>query len=295
MSTCRVLCGVCTCEVLPRRSFIDSHLLLLLLLLREELMGSKAVSFNLELAVVARWLGLLGAAVDPLRFVSPVLVLFGDHVELLLQGVYLVVLDNRLDDSSHIVLPIETFKNSRDTVQLSVVGVVEPGNGRNSILSLEKVSYRGVVNDDDVFHGAAQPRQILDEGVVVESAVLSEKQVGTHLLRVKVFHQRLSILRQTRSKDYKLVYFVHLFEELGDKGPHKNVDWLDFTIDFYRQNDISVLDRLKRRVHQSFVEVKHQGFTTGLRCSLWPQQVLILKVLILLLLSLMGLIAGLGP
>ena len=71
-----------------------------------------------------------------------------------------------------------------DPLQLSVSGVIVPVDGGDGVLRLEQVSHWGVVYDDDILHGAAQSRQVFDEGIVEESAVLSEQEVGTHLTRV---------------------------------------------------------------------------------------------------------------
>ena len=75
--------------------------------------------------------------------------------------------------------------------------------------------------------------------------MLPEEQVGAHLLRVQVAHQRFRILRQTRCEDNELVDLVHAFEELCDKRPHKYVDCADLPIDLNWQHDVCILHRFE--------------------------------------------------
>lgn len=61
--------------------------------------------------------------------------------------------------------------------QLSVRGVIIPTQDRQAVFRLELVAVRRVVNDDDVFHGAAHSCHIFDELVVEEGAVFTEKSL----------------------------------------------------------------------------------------------------------------------
>jgi len=176
------------------------------------------------------------------------LVLRGSHVQLFLPGINLVVLNHSSYDLADIFLTDHSIEESCDSIELSIGGVVVPGNSGHSIFWLEKVCYWRVIHDNYILHWTPKSRQVLHERVVEESAVLSEQEVRAHLLRVKVLHQGLCVLRETRSEDDELVYFVHALEELGNERPHKNVDRADLTIDFDGKHDISTFHRFERGV-----------------------------------------------
>jgi hypothetical protein len=193
-----------------------------------------------------------------------VLVLRGSHVQLFLSGVNLVVLNNSSDDFADIFFTDHSIEKRCDSIELSVGGVVVPGDCGHGIFRLEKVGYWRIIHDYDVLHGTSQSRQVLHECVVEESTVLSEQEVRAHLLRVKVLHQGLCVFRETRSEDYELVYFVHSFKELGDERPHKNVDCADLTIDLDWKHDISTFHRFERGVDKGLIQVEDKSFATSL-------------------------------
>ena len=68
------------------------------------------------------------------------------------------------------------------------------------------------------------------------------------------------------------------FEELGDVGPHQDVDCADLAIDLHGQLNIGILDRFKRRMNKRFVEVKYEGLAALFTGTLGSKQVLVAKV-----------------
>lgn len=177
----------------------------------------------------------------------------GCQVDLLLPWINLVVCDDCPDDLADVFFTVESIKEERNSVQFGIAGVVVPRNSWHGILRLEQVGNGRVVDDDYILHGAAQPGQVLDKGVIEEGAVLTEQQVRTHLLWVEMLHQRLCILGKTGREDDQLVCLMHALEELSHEWAHQDVDWADLTIDFDWEHDVGILHRLERRVHEGFV------------------------------------------
>ena len=130
---------------------------------------------------------------NSLRLVSTVL-LGTSKIKLLLPGINFIVGNDCPDNLPHVVLKHHALKQSRNTIQLGVCRFIVPTHGRHGVLRLKEVGHGRIIYNYDVFHGTAQSCQIFDISTVEESAVLAEKQVRAHLLRVKVFHQRLCIL-----------------------------------------------------------------------------------------------------
>jgi len=86
-------------------------------------------------------------------------------------------LDDHADDLPDIVLLIEFIEQRRDSLKLSIRGIIIPRDGRHGVLWLEEVRNGRVIDDNNIFHGASQPRQILHIRVIEESAVLAEQKV----------------------------------------------------------------------------------------------------------------------
>lgn len=49
--------------------------------------------------------------------------------------------------------------------------------------------------------------------------------------------------------------FAHSFEEAWNSRPHEDVDLADLALDFDREDDVGVLNRLELGVDKSFVKV----------------------------------------
>lgn len=78
-------------------------------------------------------------------------------------------------DFSNIIFLVEPLEQYGDSLQFHIARLIIPTHGRDGILWLEKIGDGRVVHDDNVFHGAAQPGQVLDVGVVKVCAVLAEE------------------------------------------------------------------------------------------------------------------------
>jgi len=83
--------------------------------------------------------------------------------------------------------------------------------------------------------------------------MLSEQLVHAHTLRVKHLHQRLRILRQTRSEHNKFIVLMHPLEELRHERPDQDVDHADLVLNLNRQGNVRVLHCLERGVDQGLV------------------------------------------
>lgn len=78
----------------------------------------------------------------------------------------------------------------------------------------------------------------------------------------------------------------HTVQKLGDAWTHQNVNLANVTLDFDWQHDVWVLNLFELRMHQSFIEVKHQCLFANLRFSLRPNEPLLVLSGLLLLLTL---------
>ena len=107
--------------------FVLEHIgcLVIALLLLDHVVATVAVQFG----------GLLGAAVDSLRFVPSVLC--GRHIKLLLSWVDLVICDDGSDDFAHIVFLHHACQQSINPVQLRIRRIVIPAHRRHGVFRLE--------------------------------------------------------------------------------------------------------------------------------------------------------------
>ena len=223
------------CMLLRVSRFVLEHIgcLVIALLLLDHVVATVAVQFC----------GLLGAAVDSLRFVSSVLC--GRHIKLLLSWVDLVICDDSSDDFAHIVFLHHTGQQGIDPVKLRIRRIVIPAHCRHGIFRLEQVSHWRIIYNNDILHRASEACQILHICVIEESAVLSEQKVRAHFLRVQMRHERLCILGKTCREDDELIKLVHSLEELIDEGANQDVDCANLAVNLYREHDISVINRFE--------------------------------------------------
>ena len=115
------------------------------------------------------------------------------QVNLLSAVINLVVLDDLADDSTHVFLVCELFKDRCDPVQLGVTHVIIPTCARYGVLWLPQVCNWRVVHDDHVGHGAPEASEILHEGIVELCTMLTEELVLAEAIGVKLRNKRLSI------------------------------------------------------------------------------------------------------
>ena len=203
-----------------------------------------------------------------------------------------IIFDHFPDDLADIGLICHFLEDRGNPRQFCVLHVVIPGDARNSILRLEQESNRRVVNDDYVGHRTAQPRQVLDKGIVEVRAMLAEEFVPAVTLWVQLLHQGLGVLRQTGGEHNQLVVLGHTVEELANARSDEDVNLTDLALDLDRQDDVWVLDLLELGVHQSLIKVEHKSFAADHLFRLRANQPLLLlgffgSLLILLLLLLL--------
>lgn len=113
---------------------------------------------------------LLLSVVNFLRMVS----LLRVEIDLLCLRVDLIVAYNLSDDLSHIFLISQSFQDKSCSWELSVCHVVVPRDAWHGVLWLEHVGNWRVIEDDNVLHVSSKSGEVLNEGVIHESAVLSE-------------------------------------------------------------------------------------------------------------------------
>lgn len=68
--------------------------------------------------------------------------------------------------------------------------------------------------------------------------MFSEEFVCAPVLRVKLLHEWLCILRQTRCEDHQLVVLMHAFEELRNVRSDEHINHADLGLNFNWQNDV---------------------------------------------------------
>ena len=210
----------------------------------------------------------VGLSCTSLGVVSPL----GLQVDLLCAVVDHVVSDDLPDDFSDVFLKGQLLKKGGDLVQLHVAHVVVPTGAGDGVLWLEHESDWGVVHDDDICHGSAKPGQVLDEGIVVEGAVLPEEFVGAESFWIQLGHQWLGILGQTGSENDQFVVLAHSLEEAGYTRPNKNIDLTYLALNLNRKDDVSIFNRLELRMHKGFIQVKHECLSSNIVLALRSYQ-----------------------
>mmetsp|Transcript_2375 Transcript_2375/g.3605 ORF Transcript_2375/g.3605 Transcript_2375/m.3605 type:complete len:317 (-) Transcript_2375:521-1471(-) len=187
--------------VLPSHLLLHDALVFLLVVhaLVPLVLSALAVTLHLVGQVhrhIGRALDLVVAAaigsndVGPLRVITAV----SSQVQLfslVVEGIVLYNLSNYLSD---IILVSHLLKDGCDPIQFGVGHVVVPTDARDGVLRLEHEGDRRVVNDDNISHRTTQLGQILHEGVVVVSAVLTEELVGAEAIGVQLSDKGLGVL-----------------------------------------------------------------------------------------------------
>jgi hypothetical protein len=74
------------------------------------------------------------------------------------------------------------------------VSIREPAADRNSVLRVENIRRRRVVDDDRVLQVAANLRQVLDVVALVVVAAFSKQPVVDNLVDIKLVKERVAIL-----------------------------------------------------------------------------------------------------
>ena len=95
---------------------------------------------------------------------------------------------------------------------------------------------------------------------MVIGAVFSKEAIRAAAVFVQDVHERVSVLGETGCVDNYFIVFLHVLDEFNSARPYKDVHFELLSVHFHRQNDRRLLRGLERGVHQSFVEVKDQGF-----------------------------------
>lgn len=93
-----------------------------------------------------------------------------------------VVLCAVRQERSHVFYFSHLFEHGNPVQKLGIILILIPRNRRNSVLWLELVAHRRVINYDDVSHVSPNASQIFHKSIVMVSAVLSEQIFITPLL-----------------------------------------------------------------------------------------------------------------
>lgn len=103
--------------------------------------------------------------------------------------------------------------------------------------------------------------------------MLSEKFVRTKLFRVNNIDERICILWKTRSEYNKFVVFMHSFKEWRHSRSNKDEDVTNIAFNFHWENNVWVINWLERRVDESLIQIKYQGFLTNIFSSLRSKKI----------------------
>lgn len=98
--------------------------------------------------------------------------------------VELVVLSGLQDHRPYVLNPCKQAQRWHEPHQLVILRVIVPREDRYTVLRLELVAVRGVVDNDDILHPAANPLHVLDKLPIEKGAVLSEQPLRRHFVLV---------------------------------------------------------------------------------------------------------------
>ena len=156
-----------------------------------------------------------------------------------------------------IIYLTKLYKKGNEIKQLSVLGIVIPGDNRHSTLWLKHVRRGRVVKNYGVLHVPSNFRHVLREYSVDVGTMLSEKSHSTIPIRVHKVHERVGVLTQTCRKNDQFEMLGHSFQKVVDSRPlgHENVAHVPLYV--HRDSIVWAFDLIELRVHQSFIEIKH--------------------------------------
>jgi hypothetical protein len=95
-----------------------------------------------------------------------------------------IIEDGVGDDWTDIINHRKHLKGGNETHELIIFGVIVPRSTGKSILRLELVTVRRVVNDDYICQVSPRSFHILHELSSVESTVFSEQALGSNTIRI---------------------------------------------------------------------------------------------------------------
>ena len=173
-----------------------------------------------------------------------------------------IVFNESLDRISAVVYLRELDEERNQVEQLTVLWIIIPRDNGHGLLWLEHVGRRRVVKNHAVFGSPAQLGHVLGEHTVDIGAVLSEQPHGTVSVCIHLVHQGLSVLGKTCSENDQFVVLSHDLEEVFNSWPLLYEDIADGAFDVDRDDKVRVLDLIELTVHQSFIQIQHQGLHT---------------------------------
>lgn len=145
----------------------------------------------------------------------------------------------------HVVLTTQPLKEGDEVQQLRVRHVIEPGLHRHCILRMEDVRGRRIVNNDHFAQLPSQATQVLDIVPSMENTGFSEESGPEHTPAVQEVSHRVCILSQAGSKEHTLEELSHPLEKFIHMWPLQHIHLMYSSIDFDRNNKISITNRLK--------------------------------------------------
>lgn len=95
-------------------------------------------------------------------------------VELFLLRVDFVINADFPDNFSDVIFKRKSLENMTESRKLGVAWAVVPTKNWNSVFRLEHKGDGRIVEDYDIVHVSSKSGKVLHEGVVIESAMLSE-------------------------------------------------------------------------------------------------------------------------
>ena len=127
------------------------------------------------------------------------------------------VITNKAGDAISHIVHLGHFNEYWDVVEEdAIMRVIVPRNDWHTALRLHHVGRRGVVNDNGIFHIATYLTHIFDKDAIDEGAMFTEQSGRAVTSRIHHVHQRIGILGERCSVDYKLEILGHLLQEVFD-------------------------------------------------------------------------------
>jgi hypothetical protein len=94
---------------------------------------------------------------------------------------------------AHIIYLGKSFKEWNHFKKAPIIWIVVPTKNWNRILRVEIISVWTIVDNYNIFHGAAEQRKIFDVRTLIAEAVVAEKTEWNVSVRVNGVHKRIGI------------------------------------------------------------------------------------------------------
>lgn len=139
--------------------------------------------------------------------------------------------------------------------QLGVLRIVKPRQYWNSVLRVEDVGGRRVVQDQGFVELTAEATQVFHITALIEDARFTEETSPKHTALIQQVRHRVCILSKASSEQNTFKQFPHPLEKLIHVWPLQHIYLVCGPLNLHRHNEICIAYWLKGAVHQCFIQI----------------------------------------